>query len=76
MISSASGTFGYARDDVSRFLQSHLLARRRVPQAYYLVKELERKHSGPISTLLFVGDNRVWSGSWDRTFCVWGMPTR
>lgn len=44
-------------------------------KAFFLVKELERKHHAPISALLYVGDNRVWSGSLDRTFGIWIFPS-
>lgn len=44
-------------------------------KAYFQVKELEKRHHAPISCLLYVGDNRVWSGSLDRTFGIWIFPT-
>ncbi len=44
-------------------------------KAYFMVKELEERHTAPIKALLYVGDNRVWSGGLDRTFCVWAMPS-
>jgi len=46
-------------------------------KAFFFIKHLEQKHQTTISSLAYttVPYLSIWSGSWDKTFCVWNIPT-
>jgi len=46
-------------------------------KAFFFIKQLEQKHQTTISSLAYttVPYLSIWSGSWDKTFCVWNIPT-